>query len=419
MGRRLAAGLTVGVVGIAVLAGCGDERATSETTAAPAVVIAGEADSDTSTPTSLAGVVPTTRGPEETTAVESVDTVVVGPGAGGRWIPYPGGTTDYVGPPLEHVLSRTTDSGIAVHAYAWPGGGTAWPTEGGPGWAPAPWCNPTGSLRVGTTFGDAIGVGGASTFSEPFGGISVQPLVAGYAEGTPFTVLVVQGGPDVDRVAATFADGSVDAAETTNGLALLATPFAPPHEEMVWTGDAPPSGPAYTLTVHRGDEATEIASADLPSPSQGDYEANCMAPTELPEPGEQPADPAAAEQAVRDAFSAVFDFADRAEGDRTWMEHLDSQEGVQEAIDVVLGGTFGSAAQGAEYTMGDLVFVSPTEAWFRYDLFANNNRFDDRFGLAVEVDGTWKISRGVICQDLALAGGRCEPPIGPLYPPGG
>ena len=99
------------------------------------------------------------------------------------------------------------------------------------------------------------------------------------------------------------------------------------------------------------------------------------------------------------------------------MEQLDSDEGVQETIDVVLGGTFGSAAQGAEYTMGDLVFTSPTEAWFTYDLFANNNHFNRRFGLAVEIDGAWKISRGVICQDLALAGGHCEPPIGQLYPP--
>jgi hypothetical protein len=247
----------------------------------------------------------------------------------------------------------------------------------------------------------------------------VQAQLAGFAEGTPFTVLVVQAGPDVDSVAATFTDGTVDSADTTDGLAVLAAPTAPAPEELYWIEGKPPPGTPYTLTVHRGADIVEIPSTDLPYPSEDDYQRECSPPTELPAPGEQPADPAAAEQAVRDAFSAVFDFADRADGDRTWLEHLDSQDGVEAAIDSVLGGTYGSAAQGAEYTMGDLVFVSPTEAWFRYDLFANNNRFDDRFGLAVEVDGTWKISRGVLCQDLALAGATCEPPIGPLYPPVG
>jgi hypothetical protein len=413
MGRRMAAGLTLGFVGITALAACGDDRTTSESSGPPAVAIDDGAES--TPPTTLAGVLPTTRAPDATTA--SGDTVAAGPDAPGRWMNGPfAGPSDYVGPPLEEVLSRTTDTGIVIHAYAWPDGGRHWPVAGTPGWVPAPWCNPSGSLRISMRLDHAVSIGHGSTYTEPFGGISVQPQVAGYAEGTPFTVLVVQAAPDVDSVAATFADGTVDSVAMTNGLALLAAPTAPAHEEMVWT-DVPPAGPAYTLTLHRGADVVEVASADVPFPTEDDYRSGCEPPTELPEPGAQPADPAAAEQAVRETFAAVFDITGRAEGDRTWLQHLDSDEGVEDAIEVVLGGSFGSAAQSADYTMGDLVFTSPTEAWFTYDLFANSNDFSGRFGYAVDIDGTWKLSRGVICQDLALAGGYCEPPIGQLYPP--
>jgi hypothetical protein len=410
MGRRLAAGLTLGLLS---LAACGDERAASETSAPPAVAVDDSADS--AAPTTLAGVLPTTRAPDTTMAPGG--TVAAGSDDPGRWMNGPlAGPSDYVGPPLAEVRSRTTDTGIMIHAYAWPDGGRPWPVDGAPGWAPAPWCNPSGSLRISMRLDDAVSIGHGTTYAEPFGGLSVQPQVAGYAEGTPFTVLVVQAGPDVDSVSATFADGTIDSTDTTDGLALLAAPTAPPHEEMVWT-DRPPAGPSYTLTVHRGADVVEIASADVPFPGEDDYRRHCEPPNDLPEPGGQPADPAAAEQAVREAFAGAFDLEDRTEGDRTWLQHLDSDEGVLEAIEVVLGGSFGSAAQSADYTMGDLVFTSPTEAWFTYDLFANSNNFNGRFGYAVDIDGTWKISRGVICQDLALAGGYCEPPIGPLYPP--
>jgi hypothetical protein len=410
MGRRLAAGLTLGFLS---LAACGDERAASVTSSPPAVGTDDSADS--AAPTTLAGVLPTTRAPDTTSATG--DTVAAGSDDPGRWMNGPfAGPSDYVGPPLDEVLSRTTDTGIVIHAYAWPDGGPPWPVAGTPGWAPAPWCNPSASLRISMRLDDAVSIGHGSTYAEPFGGLSVQPQVAGYAEGTPFTVLVVQAGPDVDRVEATFADGTVDSTDTTDGLALLAAPTAPHHEEMVWT-DRPPAGPAYTLTVHRGADVVQIASADVPFPGEEDYRRDCEPPTDLPEPGEQPADPAAAEQAVRDAFAGAFDREDRVEGDRTWLQHLDSDAGVVEAIEVVLGGSFGSAAQSADYTMGDLVFTSPTEAWFTYDLFANSSNFNGRFGYAVDIDGTWKISRGVICQDLALAGAYCEPPIGQLYPP--
>ena len=42
--------------------------------------------------------------------------------------------------------------------------------------------------------------------------------------------------------------------------------------------------------------------------------------------------------------------------------------------------------------------------------------FSQRYGTAHLIDGSWRISRAVICQDLALAGAPCEPDPGPIYP---
>jgi hypothetical protein len=64
------------------------------------------------------------------------------------------------------------------------------------------------------------------------------------------------------------------------------------------------------------------------------------------------------------------------------------------------------------------VFTNPTEAWFRYDLETSSSFFADRFGIAYLIDGSWRISRRVICQDLALAASPCEPDSEPINPPG-
>ena len=66
-----------------------------------------------------------------------------------------------------------------------------------------------------------------------------------------------------------------------------------------------------------------------------------------------------------------------------------------------------------------MVFVSPDEAWFRYDIATTAGNFNDRFGIAYRIDGVWKITRAVICQDLSLAGGQCIPFSNSIQPPAG
>ncbi len=69
-------------------------------------------------------------------------------------------------------------------------------------------------------------------------------------------------------------------------------------------------------------------------------------------------------------------------------------------------------------TIDELVFTTPAEAWFRYSIDTPGNDFDNRYGIAVLVDGVWKITRATVCQDLSLAGGDCGGGWQTIYPPG-
>ena len=67
----------------------------------------------------------------------------------------------------------------------------------------------------------------------------------------------------------------------------------------------------------------------------------------------------------------------------------------------------------------ELVFTSPTEAWFRYDIDSPMASFADRYGMAVlGEDGVWRLTRQSVCQDLALVPGTtCVPSVSQLLPP--
>jgi hypothetical protein len=397
--RHVVGGLALGFVGLSAV-GCGDESAAPSTTADR---IASVTTVLTTAPPPRATASPATTAPVETP--DTISSQVVGGAGYGDGYGY--GGYDYLGEPLPEVASRTTADGIVVHVQQMPDWNQA-NVGASVNWSPAPWCTPQGTLRVTMRLGEAVGVGQGARYLEPYGGVSATTLVAGYAEGTPFTVLVLQVDPAITEVTAQFADGSTDSTQPVDGYAVLAAPSAQ-AADVAMVGGPPTVG----LSVTRNGETISFDPGNLPHPSEVEYQDACNPPTTLPAPGEQPADPVAAEQAVRDVFGAAF--AD--DGSAGWTSNLDNTDGIQDALDQIMSGPYKDAAGSADHTMNDLVFTSPTEAWFTYDLFANNNNFDDRFGVAYLIDGQWKISRNVMCQDLALAGVNCVPEAGQLYPP--
>lgn len=134
---------------------------------------------------------------------------------------------------------------------------------------------------------------------------------------------------------------------------------------------------------------------------------------ELPPPGEQPSDPAGAEAIIRDRFALAVDstipFGAKPD------DLFDSPIGLEQAIDEALAGPNAEYVRDARYEIVDLMFTSPGEAWFQYDLDALGVSFRP-FGRATSTGESWQISRNTICQDLAHAGVLCDPPASPETP---
>ena len=55
-------------------------------------------------------------------------------------------------------------------------------------------------------------------------------------------------------------------------------------------------------------------------------------------------------------------------------------------------------------TITELVFATATDAVFTYDLSTPVAEFPGQIGRARFLDGTWKITRATLCQDLSKAG---------------
>ncbi|MEQ1873084.1 MAG: hypothetical protein ABL953_05090 [Ilumatobacteraceae bacterium] len=356
--------------------------------------------------------------------------VDVGPNPNG----FPDYGSDYMGPALELMYQRTTDAGIRLtlqNSGDWQnfapvgegrvidpgfGGGVIEvaetvvgiaPPDMPPGtgsevgWTPPAWCSPIGGFRLTMLFQDAIGVSNGSRYDEPRDGVSVTLFSSGYAEGVPFRALVLNVADDVVSATATWEDDATDTAIPANGWVVLATP-----------GQA--SG-KFDIVLQTAEGERAIPWDELPQDGDLTWQKDCSPPPpELPQPGEQPDDADAAEADVRANFIALFDrdavFEERAE------QLLDDTTGVQDALDQLAAGGFADAAQTSARTMTDLVFVSPDEAWFRYDLETVFADFPSRFGIAYLIDGEWRIARAVICQDFALAGVYCNPPVNDIYP---
>lgn len=369
----------------------------------------------------------TSAGPDTSVPDTEVDVIDVPPPPN----VFPDFGSDYLGPELKVLYQRVTEAGIRVSvqdngdwndfggepvfpdapaattaesiAEAQPLGVIAPPdTTGIGGWQPAAWCNAVGGIRITMSFKEAIGVSNGQRYAEPRGGrLSVSLFSSGHAEGVPFRVLAMQVRDDVTLVTASWADGTSDGGAPVNGWVAVATPGA--------------ADVAFDVSLETANGTEEIPFDEVPRDGDLEWQKGCSPPPpELPPAGEQPDDPDAAEQEVRDVFDLLWN-RDIPLDEKVV---LDDTTGVADAIEQVDNGGFGEAAQTSVHTINEVVFTSPTEAWFMYDLETSITNFTNRFGIAYRIDGVWVISRAVICQDLSLGGGQCFPFVDQIYPPG-
>ena len=111
----------------------------------------------------------------------------------------------------------------------------------------------------------------------------------------------------------------------------------------------------------------------------------------LPDPGVQPHDPATAEAQIRERHALLVDmsvpFADKP------ADLLDDRTGVQDATARLDIGQFADVAKTASYTIAQVVFTAPDQAWFRYTITTSTSTFADRFGVATFNGAVWQITR--------------------------
>lgn len=423
--RRAAAALgatmlvaAAGGVGFGIGRSADDDVAVSPADA-PATVAPAAASPATVTPAPETSIESGTEQPApldepastESTEFDSRDMAVSG---GGGW-------TVFGGEQMTLLTERTTESGAVLRAHL----GPLWEGEtyeeidiGGPsGWQPPAWCFESGQVRIALGGGESTGtsvidVGSVSWWSEPFNGRAVSALTMGLADANPYRVVFVQTPPSVTDVTVTFGDGATDSAAPTDGVALLAVPGAEARSETEPGWIPPPVDFDVTFTEGSGEELA--VAGDRIGYNDPEYQASCSPPPpELPDPGEQPVAPAAEETTIIELMTAIYRDDDERNEDR-----FDDPTGIAAAREEIRSGSFEEAAANAEAIVEELVFTTPTEAWFRYRIETTTGTFAGRFGIAVQIDGTWKITRNTICQDLSLAGGNCGGAVDVIRPPG-
>lgn len=271
------------------------------------------------------------------------------------------------------------------------------------GWTPAKFCWPTAESRITIDGPDLVDVSGFGWFEELFGGLQVSPVEAGWSDGRPLRILQIQTTPDVSAATVVWDDGLTDTTEIVDGVGVLLV-----DGELVWEHD-------YTLDVTDASGTRSLTKSDLEYYDDPDYRAGCNPPPpSLPAAGEQPADPAAAEAALLERWNLLWDGL--VSSDDKPDDLLDDNTGIDAATEAVYAGSFAESAESAEHVIEELVFTAPTEAWFRYGIDTINGYFGERYGIATLTETGWQFRRDMVCNDLALAGGHCEPGFEPIYP---
>ena len=372
-----------------------------------------------------------------------VDDVVVG---GGGWSML-GGSSDMV-----LLTERTTPSGVILRAHLaevwddqiWEGELVdvdvvdvemrATPVDA---WTPPAWCYESGQVRIALGGGEQTGppvvdVGSVGWWREPYQGRAVSWVTLGRVDDNPHRVVFVQTSPEVVGVTVTFEDGAVDSAVPQNGFTVLAVPGEPEsivHEEggARWVEERPrfrvDFETASGASTGDGEGGATVAPVVVDGSSGGMWddpvvqESCSPPPPALPEPGEQPDDAEDAEARIVDVMSRLYGDGDGEEVVDA-LEVIDDPTGVAEARQEVAAGGFAEAAAAARAIVEELVFTTPTDAWFRYRIETTTGTFGDRFGQATLIAGVWKVSRDTICQDLSLAGGDCGGAFTTVMPPG-
>ena len=222
-------------------------------------------------------------------------------------------------------------------------------------------------------------------------------------------LLVRTQGDATELVLSSLAGTELDRSTVANGLAMVVVePQAQGEGQTV-------NDLQVTVVAKDGRSSAPSRLAPFIANVPADCSPGEAPQRPLPEPGMQPVDSDAAATLIRQRHGLLVDHSVTA--DHKLADLLDDDTGVQDAIAALDAGQYSDIAASATYSIDDLVFTKPDEAWFRYAITTTTTTYGDRFGIAV-FDGTvWRITRATICQDLALALAPCQPTPPTIEPP--
>ena len=139
-----------------------------------------------------------------------------------------------------------------------------------------------------------------------------------------------------------------------------------------------------------------------------DPEARVVGAPELPDPGEQPSDAAAAEERVRLAYTGIFDPSSTREERSRFSERPNVWIAANQQLAV---GEYAQFAEGMSAVVDEVVFISPTHAAVRFQLSKPGGGSVPQsveIGDAVLVDGRWLVGIDTTCALVSYASVECD-----------
>ncbi len=294
----------------------------------------------------------------------SVQTPVAGPSESGTSASPSPGDEGYEGS-LEHLFTRTTPTGITVRVYSAP--------------AADPSLSP-GFIVAEMTNDAAVGVGRAENCYAM--GIRASGSFGG-PEGAPVEWVIVQSFDEPDfagaPVRAEFGGGA-DEMVPVGGIAVLVAP-----------------GAGGTVSVSGAGVHTDLPAATTIGAVIDTGEAMCLPPTPatLPPAGPQPADVAAAEAEVRQAYADVYENYDPAHpgvGDTATDEQV--RKALREA------GFTDEQLAAMTVEVGEIRFTDETHAAVLFKVIMPGSASEWRLGYAEFRDGRWAMAAETQCEHL-------------------
>lgn len=216
------------------------------------------------------------------------------------------------------------------------------------------------------------------------------PATVGTAEGDPVQVLAVRVASTVAKVTMRTSHGE-DSTAPVQGLAVLAVEGAASSGQLTATDD----------------HGHTVATVPLPTAPTQSTAACAPKPPSLPPPGAQPADVAAAQQAVQHAYTLAFTSVPSQQSNYASLALVQDGADLHATVDQVRK-NFPTAAATATVKVGQIVFTSPTDAALFFTVtYQDGAPYGTQIGHAVLENGSWLVSRDTYCGLMAFGGASC------------